>query len=184
MKKITTTAFGLCALGFFANTALAATMSILPTSTDVGIYNPLTMTIEGIDFPQSVDGVGVTVSWNPDILEYSGITLGTPWDTSFINDTNVANGVIDTLFVGSTEGAGTDFLLAQITFTALSVGSSDITMGTSGDGCVAGACGVFSRGETLLSDYTQARVNVVPIPAAAWLFGSGVLGLMGFLRRK
>lgn len=28
------------------------------------------------------------------------------------------------------------------------------------------------------------QVNAVPLPAAAWLFGSGMIGLMGFARRK
>jgi hypothetical protein len=186
MNKITMTTFGLCALGLCANTALAATISVLPASTDVSINSPLTMTIEGDDFTQSVNAVGVTVSWNPDILEYSGITLGTPWDTSFINDINAADGVIDTIFVTSFDGIDPDFLLAEIAFTALSVGSSDITIETSGDGCVAGSCGVFSGDDQdpILADYTQAQVNVVPIPAAAWLFLSGVLGLIGFSRRK
>ena len=31
---------------------------------------------------------------------------------------------------------------------------------------------------------TNNRVRVVPVPAAVWLFGSGVLGLIGLSRRK
>lgn len=30
----------------------------------------------------------------------------------------------------------------------------------------------------------RGQVNVVPIPAAVWLFGSGLIGLIGFARRK
>lgn len=33
-------------------------------------------------------------------------------------------------------------------------------------------------------DCSVAPVNAVPLPAAAWLFGSGILGLVGFARRK
>ena len=29
-----------------------------------------------------------------------------------------------------------------------------------------------------------AAVGAVPVPAAAWLFGSGLIGLMGFVRRR
>jgi len=29
-----------------------------------------------------------------------------------------------------------------------------------------------------------AQINAVPLPAAAWLFGSGMIGLIGFARRK
>ena len=31
---------------------------------------------------------------------------------------------------------------------------------------------------------TQTVSEVVPIPAAAWLFGSGLIGLVGLARRK
>ncbi len=31
---------------------------------------------------------------------------------------------------------------------------------------------------------TFSEVNPVPLPAAAWLFGSGLLGLIGFYKRK
>ncbi|MDH5387719.1 MAG: VPLPA-CTERM sorting domain-containing protein [Gammaproteobacteria bacterium] len=30
----------------------------------------------------------------------------------------------------------------------------------------------------------QGTVSAVPVPAAAWLFGSGLIGLIGFVRRK
>jgi len=33
-------------------------------------------------------------------------------------------------------------------------------------------------------DCSTASVSAVPLPAAAWLFGSGILGLVGFARRK
>ena len=35
-----------------------------------------------------------------------------------------------------------------------------------------------------ITDTVTVNVNAVPIPAAAWLFGSGLLGLIGFARRK
>lgn len=39
--------------------------------------------------------------------------------------------------------------------------------------------------DATVSGYTQATsVSAVPVPAAAWLFGSGLLGLMGVARRK
>ena len=33
-------------------------------------------------------------------------------------------------------------------------------------------------------EYVQTSVAVVPVPAAAWLFGSGLIGLVGIARRK
>jgi hypothetical protein len=33
-------------------------------------------------------------------------------------------------------------------------------------------------------EYLDTEINTVPIPAAAWLFGSGLLGIIGIARRK
>ncbi|NOQ89498.1 MAG: VPLPA-CTERM sorting domain-containing protein, partial [Gammaproteobacteria bacterium] len=33
-------------------------------------------------------------------------------------------------------------------------------------------------------DSAWVGANVVPVPAAVWLFGSGLIGLIGFARRK
>jgi hypothetical protein len=41
----------------------------------------------------------------------------------------------------------------------------------------------FSNGGSLLMVDTQV-IQAVPVPAAAWLFGSGLLGLAGIARRK
>lgn len=48
---------------------------------------------------------------------------------------------------------------------------------------VAGGYGyfVFTNG---LSTPTYIQPSVVPVPAAVWLFGSGLLGLVGFARRR
>ncbi len=37
---------------------------------------------------------------------------------------------------------------------------------------------------TLVSPIPGSALEYVPIPAAAWLFGSGLIGLIGFARRK
>lgn len=42
--------------------------------------------------------------------------------------------------------------------------------------------GSWSLGQNGMLTYTA--VNAVPVPAAAWLFGSGLLGLVGVARRK
>jgi hypothetical protein len=39
-------------------------------------------------------------------------------------------------------------------------------------------------GMTCANDVIEGSVSTVPVPAAAWLFGSGLLGLVGVARRK
>ena len=34
------------------------------------------------------------------------------------------------------------------------------------------------------ADTVGASVQVVPVPAAVWLFGTGLIGLIGFAKRK
>ena len=53
------------------------------------------------------------------------------------------------------------------------------------------ALSFFVVGNSATEDYRINQVSVtvensavVPIPAALWLFGSGLLGLIGFARRK
>jgi hypothetical protein len=42
-----------------------------------------------------------------------------------------------------------------------------------------GAQGIF-----IFADDVTFGVSAVPVPAAAWLFGSGLIGLIGIARRK
>jgi hypothetical protein len=183
MKHITNL-FSLPALGLLISSAHAATLSATSDNPEYNVNDIVTVSIDGSAFTQSADSVGLTLSWDPTIIAYSSISFDNPpWDTTFFNNDNVATGRLDTVFAGSASGAGTDFALADITFTALALGSTEVLISTSGGGCVAGACGVFSEGTALLTDYTPANVNVVPIPAAVWLFGTGLVGLFGMARK-
>ncbi|ARN73312.1 VPLPA-CTERM sorting domain-containing protein [Oceanicoccus sagamiensis] len=55
-------------------------------------------------------------------------------------------------------------------------------------GCAAGCFYMYDsaiEGETYSGGITvQFRVSEIPIPAAAWLFGSALIGLVGIKRRK
>ncbi|MDH5612971.1 MAG: VPLPA-CTERM sorting domain-containing protein [Gammaproteobacteria bacterium] len=54
-----------------------------------------------------------------------------------------------------------------------------------GELCVSGFdCGVVNNSGAGDYTYEMVVVSSVPVPAAVWLFGSGLLGLIGVARRK
>ena len=58
---------------------------------------------------------------------------------------------------------------------------------TSGLGAGAATVSLFTANKDLLdatAGHFLVRASVVPVPAAVWLFGSGLLGLVGMARRK
>ncbi len=93
-------------------------------------------------------------------------------DTYFIlAEVQAPNGTYDMTDIG--DGAGFNLLLAT---------------------CPAAICNTGPRAYTIsdfqnlggqFSDLSNVRAfSVVPVPAAVWLFGSGLLGLVGIARRK
>lgn len=94
------------------------------------------------------------------------------------------NGIITYTFVGKTGGMG-----GSTVFTV----SNPLAGGTSFNTVPSGNASLI---DTLLVSVTPSgtsfnldnisvsSASVVPVPAAAWLFGSGLLGLAGFLRKR
>jgi hypothetical protein len=60
------------------------------------------------------------------------------------------------------------------------------SFGTDGEGiCATTACDPTGAGAvSAFRGFSGGSVSAVPIPAAAWLFGSAILGLFGIARRK
>ena len=89
--------------------------------------------------------------------------------TSLLNDGTLQNGLKD---AGSAPSLGGNALTLQ---------KQSINLNTN----VASLCGE-GNSSTLANNCTVTRmaVSAVPVPAALWLFGSGLLGLAGMARRK
>ncbi len=84
------------------------------------------------------------------------------------------------------------FLFPSSTLKQGSVGDSETIIRATGQYNADALDIVLSNGTTSFNlDYTEARkgsflvkVSPVPIPAAAWLFGSGLIGLAGLARKR
>ena len=175
-------------------------------STEVGAFGP--GPYGSVTLTQNADDVDVTVDLRSDL---NFVNTGGPHAVFSFNATGVLvsditnvlfNGVANPVYSIATSGINTpfgtfDFLLDcttgcsngapgqqsdPLTFTVLNALETDL-VGLSSGGtdayfaadviCVTGDC----FGAT-------GAIGAVPVPAAVWLFGSGLIGLVGFARRK
>jgi hypothetical protein len=129
---------------------------ILPTSGkgDISAFRVEGFAGLALDADWRSDGLGTAA---PDIARYFGSDDGA---VNFLFDTNEV-GVVD-------DSSRFFFLDTQATAYAW-VGQFDLLCANSG--CIS-------------TPYPTFAPSAVPVPAAVWLFGSGLLGLIGIARRK
>ena len=164
--------------------AQANTVSVLPASQTVNIGDVFAVDIVGTGFTTPLDAGGINLSFDLSVLspvlasppDYA--TFGSSWTTSFQPVLN-GNTLEDIFFFADTAPSG-DFNIVTLWFEAIGTGSSVIDITESQLNPFAGAGGALS---VKLVD-GNVTVSTVPVPAAAWLFGSGMLGLGAIARRK
>ena len=82
-------------------------------------------------------------------------------------------------------GGGPGRIITGVNLTAVSVtGLTDASILAFGDDFVTVDLGQGGGGELGWSATYTMETTVIPVPAAVWLFGSGLLGLIGIARRK
>jgi hypothetical protein len=89
----------------------------------------------------------------------------------------------------SSGGTNLNYYGGNITMGGILVGTSATLYGVTGNGGAAGAGYAYSLGSAIFNaahtlTFTGNGGASVPLPAAAWLFGSGLLGLLGVSRRR
>jgi hypothetical protein len=112
-------------------------------------------------------------------------------DTSFLGaslDIALSSDVIT--FTAGGDGIG-DYTATNEAMAELNLAGSDrFILAIYSDGAWSGDTGVTVRGTNSYDvnfsngSILQVDAAVVPVPAAVWLFGSGLLGLVGIARRK
>lgn len=190
IKNYFSSAFGIIALLLFSAQASAALTNVVKISQGETVAaisgGTLTVDVVGENFsPLGPDGAAFSLSWNPNVLQYVSTSFLNPiWNFTSADETQAAAGVIDPVLMGiSTLGvnAGSDFGLVSFTFNVV---------GNPGEvsGLVLGndAYGIgFINGETGLNvNYVNSQVQVVPLPAAIWMFSAGLAGVMGAMKRR
>lgn len=182
----TTTARLLRALGAAAlllscnGVALATTVGFNPDLKAVTMGDTFTVDIVGSNFTELAGGVidlgfdstlltVVSVAVKSALFDFlpdgGGPAVGNTWPgigfDTFVND----------------PATGT-FTIATMTLTAASAGSPSLT--------ILGSSQFFSATAQITPTLLEGTVNIsaIPIPAAVWLFSSGLLSLLGISRRK
>ena len=194
--KLTSGLLGIAAL-LMANQASAATVSIQPPTQSGAIGDPISLTVQLDNFGASGVTTGsIAMSWDETVLQLETTQQDAQIDgifnTGFTEvlrfDTSTAGQLLFTAAVGiidPPQGVGNvaiEFL--HLHFTALAPPGTNAGIGIGPDGNWQD--GDFL--DVLPADVTYVGASVtigaVPVPPAVWLFGSGLLGLVGVARRR
>ncbi|MBS4051430.1 MAG: hypothetical protein KGZ69_09515 [Methylomonas sp.] len=172
----------------------AAIISFTPDNASVAAGDTIQIKLVGSDFSNGTYGGGLSVSWDASLLSLQS------YDTSvFPGDLGLADvgvntvvdnnaGTLSNLSVASFfDGApNASFDIAVLTFKGLAAGTS----------ALQASLGQFTSGfDNIWTDYnndvislqfvpSSLNVTAVPVPGAAWLFGSVLLGGLGAVRRQ
>ncbi len=191
-KKLASGLLGIGAL-LMASQANAATVQIFPANLAVGVSSAFQLNVQGVEFAPT-NGGSFTLTWNPSVLALgsSALEISTELFNNGLggNSISITQGQLDIVHAVSplVPLSGT-FDIAHILFIAETPPSvTDINFSTIQPGWVdENNVGLVPA---LQPNYVGATITVttpegtVPVPAAVWLFGSGLIGLVGLARRK
>jgi hypothetical protein len=183
---------------FVVAAAVSASLNVEAASVNFSM-DPSSSTINGLGQTFSVNILG---DFNPDDVEnLLGGALDLHFDSSVLNVVSVnvtapqdiavnggainnVAGVVDTMGFSTFAGVNGNFNFATVEFMTVGLGNSALTLADANDLVFNFYSDKAPFGEAVSVNATGANVSVVPLPAAAWLFGSALLAGAGILRRK
>ncbi len=167
-----------------SNQLSAATVGWDSSINNVNLNDTFTLNVVGSGFTSNVDGGGLNFSFDSSVLNVTSISIDeSVWDlgagisTGAIDNTQ---GSVSGISVNAWSDVSGNFTIASITFQAVGNGSTALSLSDY-------LLNPWASGGGLINpDYAASSVTVsaVPVPAALWLFGSGLLGLAGVAKRK
>jgi hypothetical protein len=177
----------LAALMSTSISGLAATvdMSFSPQAQILGMNVSGSVNIVGTYNADAVElllGGALDLSYDETIINVTSVSITAPTDIGSDNGTIDNNaGTVDRMGFATFAGvAGGNFMFATVNFDTVGLGTTVLQLTDSNDL-------VFRWVNEDLSavgvNTVAGSITVVPLPAAAWLFGSALLGL-GVVKRK
>ncbi len=167
----------------FSTSAQAATISFSPSSTGVDLNTVFTLELIGTDFNSgSLDGGGININFNPDIINATKITINTTEWEFFSTEGVIDNlaGTINGISFNSFQSRTDELNFATIEFTSVGLGNSLLTLSEY-------SANPFATSGTLYTDIafqsTLISVKAVPLPASIWLFFTGLVLLISKQRK-
>jgi len=158
--------------------ALAATVGFNPDPVTVNPGDTITVDIVGTDFIDPLAGGTFDLAFDSAHVQINSVTINTAV-YEFLPDGGglLSPGLWGTIGFDTFGVAPTgNITIATIDLKVLTVGTSSLVIQSSA---------FFDDVATQLDPTLDAgAVSSVPVPAAVWLFGSGLLGLVGIARRK
>jgi hypothetical protein len=183
-RVLTSSLLGLILFG--ASVAHAATVSFSDTAVAANVGDTISLNIL-MDFTDDATlGGGTDIFYDASVLSFQSFDFSTTTlalDPTFSRVPDVLTNELEGMAFGSFAGLTGPGIVGTLTFQAIATGDITLSMAET-DNPLGG--GSFTSATTFLPQvvsFGTADVAVVPVPAAVWLFGSGLLGLVGVARK-
>ena len=177
-------------LTLVASAAHAASISLNPVSATGPQGSQVTFSLIANFGTTATIGGATDLTWNPSVLMFQSFAFDSgfgapPRDAGFdVNDLQSSSlySVGFGNFGGITLSSNTT--IGHITFDLIGSPGSSTNIALTDSAYWAGFYDISGSPISMTYSGATASVAAVPVPAAAWLFGSGLLGLIGMVRRK
>ena len=179
---------------FESTPAEAISLEFVPTSQSIVIGDQVTVDVIASNPDGTLVGAyDFFVNYGPDVLTLNnvafGSALGGPLDSlqdgteSPVGKINVSELSLLADLTPLQNGAD-DVLLFSMIFDTDMLGTSPLTFSENIAGVAGGFLGDENGQAIVLDSVGTGSINVVPIPSAIWLMGSGLFALYGFTKRQ